>query len=226
MSVRCPCSLVLQFSSQPLRRTARRIVRRWAASARARRARACWCGETCREKRARELAWRGVPQKNRREKYRPKTDKGQRSKTRKKAACVPQGWGVLCAMAAASLCVRSDLSNASPVQGARGAPLLCGGGNCRRVRVRCVVLAMMMCGHVTAGTRARASRSGRACGGVWQYERSWPVAPSWGRGDSRADHMCLCALGSPLWPIAREHRARRSGTRRCCHGSRRGGRGR
>ena len=67
---------------------------------------------------------------------------------------MPQGWGVLCAMAAASLCVRSDLSNASPVQGARGAPLLCGGGKCRRVRVRCVVLAMMMCGNVTTGTRA------------------------------------------------------------------------
>ena len=103
---------------------------------------------------------------------------GQRTKVQdKKESCV-RAAGLGSAMAAASLCVRSDLSNASPVQGARGAPLLCGGGNCRRVRVCCVVLAMMMCGNVTAGTRTRASRSGRACGGVWQYERRWPVAPS------------------------------------------------
>ena len=161
------------FQSEPLRRTARRIVRRWASSVRARRARACWCGETRRGKCARELAWKGVPQKRRRKKCRPKKDKGQRSKTRKKAACVPQGGGVLwrqrrcaCAVILATPGVASP-----PVQGqgARGAPLLCGGGSCWRVRVRCVVLAMVMCGNVAAGTRARASRSGRVYGGVWQY---------------------------------------------------------
>ena len=103
---------------------------------------------------------------------------GQRTKVQdKKESCV-RAVGLGSAMAAASLCLRSDPSNASPVQGARGAPLLCGGGNCRRVRVRCVVLAMMMCGNVAAGTRARASQSGRVSGGVWQYEHRWRVAPS------------------------------------------------
>ena len=94
-TLRVPPCCSFPVSSQPLRRTARRIVRRWASSVRARRARACWCGETCRGRRARELAWKGVPQKRRRKNFRPKKDKGQRSKTRKKAACVPQDWGVL-----------------------------------------------------------------------------------------------------------------------------------
>ena len=154
-----PCSSLVQFSSQPLRRTARRIVRRWVSFVRARRARACWRGKAHCGKRARELAWQGVPQKRRRK---VPAKEGQRTMVQdKKESCV-RAAGSGNAMAAASLCVRSDLSNASPVQGARGAPLLRGGGNCRRVRVRCVVLAMMMCGYVTAGTRARASRSGWA----------------------------------------------------------------
>ena len=44
----------------------------------------------------------------------------------------------------------------------------------------CAVLCwqMIMRGNVAAGTCARASCSGRDCGGVWQYERSWPEAPS------------------------------------------------
>ena len=44
----------------------------------------------------------------------------------------------------------------------------------------CAVLCwqMMMCGNVAAGTCARASCSGRDCGGVCQYERRWLVAPS------------------------------------------------
>jgi len=103
---------------------------------------------------------------------------GQRTEVQDKKESCARATGLGSTMAVASLCVRSDLSNASPVQGARGTALLCGGGNCRRVRVRCVVLAMMTCGNVTAGTRVRASRSGRVCGGVWQYERRWPVAPS------------------------------------------------
>ena len=105
---------------------------------------------------------------------------GQRTEVQdknKKESCA-RAAGLGSTMAVASLCVRSGLSNASPVQGARGTAPLCGGGNCRRVRVRCVVPAMMTCGNVTAGTRARASRSGRVCGGVWQCERRWPVAPS------------------------------------------------
>ena len=33
-------------------------------------------------------------------------------------------------------------------------------------------------GACAAKTRACASRSGRVSGGVWQYKRGWPVAPS------------------------------------------------
>ena len=98
-TLRVPPCCSFPVSSQPLRRTARRIVRRWASFVRARRACACWCGKTRRGRRARELAWQGVPQKRRRrkKKCRPKKDKGQRSKTRtrRKVARVPQGWGVL-----------------------------------------------------------------------------------------------------------------------------------
>ena len=79
---------------------------------------------------------------------------GQRTKVQdKKESCV-RAAGLGSAMAAASLCVRSDLSNASPVQGARGALILCRGGNCRCVHVCCNVLAVVACGNVAAGTRA------------------------------------------------------------------------
>ena len=61
------------------------------------------------------------------------------------------------AIAAASRCVRSDLSDANPVQGARVALILCRGGNCRCVCVCCVVPAVVTCGDVAAGTRACAS---------------------------------------------------------------------
>ena len=47
-----PCSPLRSFSSQPLRRTARRIVRRWALGA-----------VRMRAARARVLAWRDVPRK-------------------------------------------------------------------------------------------------------------------------------------------------------------------
>ena len=135
------------------------------------------------------LAWQGALRKAcaragvarraaKKKKKKVPAKEGQRTKVQDKKESRVRTAGLGSAMATASLCVRSDLSNASPVQGARGAPLLCGGGRCRRVRVRRVVLEMMMCDNVTAGTRARASRSGRACGGVWQYERRWPVAPS------------------------------------------------
>ena len=145
---------------RPCARGAR--VRAGVARRAAESVRASWRGKACRKKEEEK-----VPAKE-----------GQRTKAQdKKESCVRVA-GLWSAMAAASLCVRSDLSNASPVQGARGPPLPCGGGHCRCVRVRCVVPAMMMCVNVAAGTRARASRSGRVCGGVWLYECRWPVAPS------------------------------------------------
>ena len=53
------------------------VARRAAESVRA-----SWRGKACRKKEEEK-------------KCRPKRDKGQRSKTRKKVACVPQGWEVL-----------------------------------------------------------------------------------------------------------------------------------
>ena len=135
------------------------------------------------------LVWRDVPRKAcaragvarraaKKKKKKVPAKEGQRTKVQEKKESCVRAAGFGSAMAAASLCVRSDLSNASPVQGARGARILCRRGNCRRVRVCCVVLAVVACGNVAAGTRARASRSGRVSGGVWQYGRRWPVAPS------------------------------------------------
>ena len=137
------------------------------------------------------LAWRDVPRKacaragvarratkRRRKECRPKKDKGQKSNIRKKAACVLQAARPGSAIAAASWCVRSDPSDASPVQGARATVNLCRGGNCRRACVCCVVPAVVTYGDVAADTCACASCSGRVSGGVWQYGRRWPAASS------------------------------------------------
>ena len=177
MSVRSvfPPAAVFQ-SATPADRTSYRSS---LGVVRARAARACvlvW-QDAPRKACARAGVARRAAKKKKKKKEVPAKE-GQRTEVQDKKESRARAAGLGSTMAVASLCVRSDLSNASPVQGARGAPLLCGGGRCRRVRVRCVVLAMMMCGNVTAGTRARASRSGRVCGGVWQYERRWPVAPS------------------------------------------------
>ena len=66
------------------------------------------------------LAWRGVPRKRKRKEYRPKKDKSPRQEK-----CCVRAAGLGSAIAAAFLCVRSEPSDASPVQGARGTPILC-----------------------------------------------------------------------------------------------------
>ena len=123
---------------------------------------------------------------------------GQRTKAQDKKEGCMRAAGLGSAMVAASLCVRSDLSNASPGQGARGPPLPCGGGHCRCVRVRCVVPALMMCGNVAAGTRARVSRSSsvlrRRVAVRVQVASGAELRKRRGRGDSRArSHVSLCA---------------------------------
>jgi hypothetical protein len=132
VSVRCvfPHTAVFQ-SATPAYRTSYRSS---LGVVRARAARAC------------VLVWRDVPRKAcaragvarraaKKKKKKVPAKEGQRTKVQdKKESCV-RAARLGSAMAAAPLCVRSDLSDASLVQGARGAPILCGGGNCLRVRV-------------------------------------------------------------------------------------------
>ena len=137
------------------------------------------------------LAWRGVPRKARmragvarraakrkRKECRPKKDKSPKQEK----CCMRAAW-LGSAIAAALLCVRSEPSDASHVQGARATPNRCRGrgGNCRCVLVCCAVPAVTCGSNMAAGTSCAcaSSCSGRVnSGGVWQCGRRWPAASS------------------------------------------------
>ena len=159
------CPFVLQLSSQPLRRTARRVVRRWARVVRARAARACVL--VCRDVPRQACARAGVARraaKKEEGKCRPTKDKGQRFKASRAPRRVPRRDA---GRAAAGARLRGTPKDRSSRAGDRSSPA--GGSFLTRVRI---------------------DRSSRVGGSALTRRRMDPHAPE--DRSSRAPHPVTC----------------------------------